>query len=180
MGTEHEGVPGRSGDEELKRGRRETEEERADRRWNELLQEVRVAQTGGQVLLAFLLGAAFAPRFEELTTPEVHLYVLTVVLGAASTGALIGPVTLHRFVTGRRLKPETVDLASILTVVGLFLLLCTVTCAMLLITLLVLQSGTAYWIVLGLFIWFVLCWFAMPIYALWRQKRTRRRRGGGD
>ncbi|WP_182608552.1 DUF6328 family protein [Streptomyces alkaliphilus] len=156
-------------------GRDETEEERADRRWNELLQEVRVAQTGGQVLLAFLLGAAFAPRFEELTTPQVYLYILTVALGAASTGALIGPVTLHRFVTGRRLKPETVDLASILTVIGLFLLLCTITCAMLLITLLVLGSTTAYWIVLALFVWFVLCWFALPLYALWRQKHDRRR-----
>ncbi|WP_165986196.1 DUF6328 family protein [Streptomyces sp. YIM 98790] len=153
-------------------GRNETREQRADRRWNELLQEVRVAQTGVQILLAFLLTAAFAPRFTELTQVEVRLYALTLVLGAGATGALIAPVTLHRLVTGRRLKPETVEWASKLTIVGLYLLLCTVICAMLLVALFVLESSAAYWIVGGVSLWFALCWFALPFYALRRRNRV--------
>ncbi|SFD24123.1 DUF6328 family protein [Streptomyces aidingensis] len=153
-------------------GRNETPEQRADRRWNELLQEVRVAQTGVQILLAFLLTAAFAPRFTELTQNEVRLYVLTLMLGAGSTGALIAPVVLHRFVTGRRLKPETVEWASKLTIIGLFLLLCTVVCAMLLVSLFVLESSAAYWVVGGVTLWFALCWFSLPVYALLRHSRT--------
>ncbi len=157
------------------RGRPETEEQRADRRWNELLQEVRVTQTGVQILFGFLLTVVFTSRFATLEQTDKTIYVVTVLLGAATTGALIGPVTLHRLVTGRRIKPQTVILASRLTVVGVVLLLETVTSALLLILRVAMHNSAVPWIVGGLVGWFVLCWFALPVRA-----RHRYAAGGSD
>jgi hypothetical protein len=142
----------------------ESKSERADRRWVELLQEVRVAQTGVQILLAFLLSVAFTPRFADLTGTDRVIYVVTIVLGAAATAALIAPVPLHRTVTGQRMKPKAVKWASRFTVTGLLLLLCTIVCAMLLILRFVLSDGLAAWIVLGILTWFVVCWVVLPAW----------------
>ncbi|MEV0597777.1 DUF6328 family protein [Streptomyces sp. NPDC050315] len=160
----------------LVRGRHETPEERADRRWAELLQELRVAQTGVQILFGFLLTVVFQPGFARLDDIGRDIYVVTVVLGAATTGSLIGPVSLHRLVTGHRLKPQTVTWASRLTVLGLVLLLCTMVSAMLLILRVALHGTGALWLVGGMLVWFILCWFAIPVYA----RRSASRRHGSD
>lgn len=73
------------GPRDTSQGRHESPEERADRRWNELLQEVRVIQTGVQILFAFLLTVAFTPRFATLEPTDKIIYVVTVLLGAATT-----------------------------------------------------------------------------------------------
>ncbi|MGX1884718.1 DUF6328 family protein [Streptomyces sp. NPDC055287] len=159
------GPKGPNGPEYLRRGRHETEEERADRLWAELLQELRVAQTGVQILFGFLLTVVFQPRFTELSPTDQDIYVVTVVLGAATVGALVGPVSFHRLVTGRRIKPQTVLWASRLTVVGLVLMLCTMASALLLILRVVVRDTTAMWLVGGLVLWFVLCWFVLPAWA---------------
>ncbi|CAM5505770.1 hypothetical protein SFUMM280S_00594 [Streptomyces fumanus] len=77
-----------------RRGRDETEEERADRMWTELIQEVRVAQMGVQILFGFLLTVVFQPKYDalRLSDTDQRIYLITVVLGACATGALIGPV----------------------------------------------------------------------------------------
>ncbi|TXL89216.1 DUF6328 family protein [Streptomyces sp. IB2014 016-6] len=147
------------------RGRDESPKERADRRWAELLQEVRVAQTGVQILFGFLLTVVFQPRFGELSDTDTNIYLATVVLGAVTTGALIAPVSFHRMVTGRRLKPQMVEWASRLTFVGLVFLLCTMASALLLILRVALHNAIALWIVAGLVLWFVLCWFVLPAWA---------------
>ncbi|MFE0380707.1 DUF6328 family protein [Streptomyces inhibens] len=149
-------------------GRDESPEERADRRWNELLQEVRVIQTGVQILFGFLLTVVFTPRFTTLGPTDRTIYVVTVLLGAATTGALIGTVTFHRLVTGHRLKPETVYWASRLALVGIVLLLATVTSALLLILRIALDNSTVPWVVAGLVAWFMVCWFGLPAWALHR------------
>ncbi|MEU8824742.1 DUF6328 family protein [Streptomyces sp. NPDC048636] len=151
-------------------GRRESPEERADRKWVELLQEVRVTQTGVQILFAFLLTVAFTPRFADLGTADRTIYIVTVLLGAGATGALIAPVSLHRIVTGRRLKPETVVWASGLTLAGLVLLLFTVASALLLILRVVASDSVAGWLVAAALLWFALCWF-LP--AAWLRHRSR-------
>ncbi|MFI8905475.1 DUF6328 family protein [Streptomyces albidoflavus] len=153
-------------------GRTETREERADRQWSELLQELRVAQTGVQVLFAFLLAVAFQPRFEDLGSTDRTIYVVTVVLAAATAAALIGPVSYHRLLTGRRLKPQTVVWASRLTVLGLLLLLCTMCAALLLVLRFALHNATAFWLVAAMGVWFVLCWFVFPVLALIRDTRA--------
>ncbi|MFI0896591.1 DUF6328 family protein [Streptomyces sp. NPDC020983] len=159
-------------------GRDETPEERADRRWSDLLQELRVAQTGVQILFGFLLTVAFQQRFTGLSDTERHLYAVTVVLGAATTGVLVAPAAIHRLLTGRRLKPETVAWASRLTVLGLFLLLCTTTCSLLLVLRLVVPDTLAAWLAGGLVLWFTLCWLAVPLWAVRRARRPAAERRG--
>ncbi|WP_198668289.1 DUF6328 family protein [Streptomyces triticisoli] len=155
-----------------RRGRDETEEERADRRWAELIQEVRVAQTGVQILFGFLLTVVFQPKYERLTHTDQVIYVVTVVLGAAATGALIGPVSLHRLVSGRRVKPQAVRWASRLTFVGLVLLLATMTAALLLILRVATHDGFVLWLVAVVVAWYLLCWFALPLWT--RHRHTSR------
>src|SRR4029450_333255 len=79
---------------QLARG--ETELQADDRHFNELLQELRVAQTGVQILFAFLLGLAFTNRFPDLTGGQQAVYLTTLVLSAVSAALLIGPVGYHR------------------------------------------------------------------------------------
>ncbi|MET9134290.1 DUF6328 family protein [Streptomyces antibioticus] len=154
--------------ESRRTGRDETEDERADRMWGDLIQEVRVAQTGVQILFGFLLTVVFTPRFTTLSDTDEAIYIVTVVLGSAATGALIGPVALHRLVSGRRMKPQAVQWASRLTFVGLVLLLATMTAALLLVLRVATHDDYVPWLVTAVVLWYVLCWFALP---LWTRSR---------
>ncbi|MEU6443783.1 DUF6328 family protein [Streptomyces sp. NPDC047046] len=166
--------PGEPHDASAAPGRSETREERADRKWADLLQELRVAQTGVQILFGFLLTVVFQQRFTTLSDTDRTIYVVTVVLGAATTGALVAPVSFHRLLSGQRLKPETVRWAGRLTLVGLALLLATMASSMLLILRVVLSpNGTALWLVAGIAAWFALCWFAFPAWARHAARRQR-------
>ncbi|MEU6305894.1 DUF6328 family protein [Streptomyces chartreusis] len=150
---------------ESRTGRDESPEERADRMWGELIQEVRVAQMGVQILFAFLLTVVFTPKYDTLDDTNQAIYILTVVLGAVATGALIGPVSLHRLVAGRRIKPKAVEWASRLTFVGLVLLLGTMACSLLLILRVATDDGFVPWLVTGVVVWYLICWFALPLWA---------------
>ncbi|WP_419249188.1 DUF6328 family protein [Streptomyces luteogriseus] len=148
----------------MRRGRNETEEERADRMWQELIQEVRVAQMGVQILFGFLLTVVFTEKYDDLSGTDQTIYLVTVVLGACATGALIGPVSLHRLVSGRRVKPQAVQLASRLTLLGLVLLLVTTTASLLLILRVATQDGFVPYLVAGVVGWYLLCWFVLPLW----------------
>ncbi|MFE0704186.1 DUF6328 family protein [Streptomyces sp. NPDC058872] len=150
------------------RGRNETEEERADRRWQELIQEIRVAQTGVQILLGFLLTVVFTPKFQGLEQTDKAIYIVTIVLGSLATGALIGPVAFHRIVSGRRIKPQTVTWASRLTFTGLVLLLATLTSALFLVLRVVTHAPYVPWLVAGVLAWYLICWFVLPLWVRFR------------
>ncbi|MFD5158594.1 DUF6328 family protein [Streptomyces hawaiiensis] len=152
----------------MRRGRNETEEERADRMWQELIQEVRVAQMGVQILFGFLLTVVFTEKYEDLSGTDQTIYLVTVVLGACATGALIGPVSLHRLVSGRRVKPQAVRLASRLTLLGLVLLLATTTASLLLILRVATHDGFVPYLVAGVVAWYLLCWFVLPLWTRYR------------
>ncbi|MEU6871949.1 DUF6328 family protein [Streptomyces sp. NPDC086796] len=156
-------------------GRHESPEERADRRWTDLLQELRVAQTGVQILFGFLLAVVFQPRFAEISDTDRTIYVITVLLGSATAAALIGPVSYHRLLTGRRLKPQTVTWASRMTVLGLGLLFCTMCSTLLLILRVALHNTVALWLVGGMALWFLICWLVFPAWALARSSSGRGR-----
>ena len=90
-------------------GRDESQDERSDRNWNEMLQETRITQTGTQILSGFLLTIAFQPRFATLTTFQ-HVVYLALVLAAALTTALaLAPVYMHRRLFRQRQKALVVD-----------------------------------------------------------------------
>ncbi|MFG2617256.1 DUF6328 family protein [Streptomyces sp. NPDC048507] len=146
-------------------GRDETVEERADRQWQELIQEIRVAQTGVQILFGFLLTVAFTPVFRALAQTDKTIYIVTVVLGSLATGALIGPVAFHRIVSGRQIKPEAVAWAARLTFTGLILLLATCTAALFLVLRVATHNAVVPWLVAGVLAWYLLCWFALPLWA---------------
>ncbi|MGW0363764.1 DUF6328 family protein [Streptomyces sp. NPDC002990] len=149
-------------------GRDESPHERADRRWQELVQEIRVAQTGVQILFGFLLTVVFTPHFHGLPQTDKTIYIVTVVLGSMATGALIGPVAFHRIVSGRRLKPQAVAWASRLTFTGLLLLLATLTSALFLVVRVATHNAVAPWLVAGVLLWYLLCWFVLPLWARMR------------
>jgi uncharacterized protein DUF6328 len=152
-------------------GRDETEEERADRMWGELVQEVRIAQTGVQILFGFLLTVVFTPKYAQLGDTDQVVYLTTVVLGASATGALVGPVSLHRMVSGHRIKPQAVRWASRMTMIGLVLLLATMTSSLLLILRVASGDADIAWLVVPVALWYLLCWFALPLWARHRSGR---------
>lgn len=98
-------------------GREETANERADRNWNEVLQELRVLQTGTQILTGFLLALAFQPAFADLSSGQRTFYLVLVVLAALSAIIALAPVALHRLLFRRGVKPTIVAYghASLLT-----------------------------------------------------------------
>ncbi|WP_144795653.1 DUF6328 family protein [Microbacterium paludicola] len=108
------GEESRAGD-----GRDETDNERADRNWEELIQELRVMQTGTQVLSGFLLAVAFQPRFTELDALQVGLYLTLVGLAALATVLALTPVGMHRSLFAQGRKPELVRVASRIVKVNL-------------------------------------------------------------
>ena len=116
------------GDNELrddrwnKQVRDETPMQRLDRNWADLLQELRVVQTGVQLLTGFLLTLPFQARFEQLTANERTIYLVTVALSVAATGFLIAPVSLHRTLFRRHARQLMVTVSHRLAILGLVLL----------------------------------------------------------
>jgi hypothetical protein len=115
------------------RARGETVDQVLDRNLAELLQEVRVAITGVQILFAFLLGLAFTARFAALGGFERTLYTVALLATALATLLLIAPVSFHRLVFRRRQKAVLVTVADRLLMFGLGLLGIAITAAVLLI-----------------------------------------------
>ncbi len=92
----------------------ETEEERVSRNWDEILQELRVTQTGTQILLGFLLTIPFQQRFGDLEGAQIGIYLALVCAAAAATILAITPVALHRALFRRGAKPALVFSANLL------------------------------------------------------------------
>jgi hypothetical protein len=138
-------------------------DEQLDRNYAEILQEVKVAQTGVQLLLAFLLTLAFTPSFGQFTDLQRTLYVAGLVLGATSTALLIAPASFHRLVYRLRLKKELVRASSRFAAGGLFLLMLALGASLMLILDVVLGTPFAVWITTGLLGWFSIWWYVVPL-----------------
>lgn len=103
-------------------GRHETEEERQDRKWEDLLQELRVMQTGAQLTAGFLLTLPFTTKFPSLDGFQTGLFLVLVVVAALTTATVITPVAVHRRISGQHVKERLVQTAHRLVGVGLSLL----------------------------------------------------------
>ena len=95
-------------------GRDETETERLDRNWTEILQELRVLQTGTQILTGFLLTLAFQARFDDLNQVQIDIYLVLVIFAVLATVLGLAPVSLHRILFRRNAKEQIVHLANVL------------------------------------------------------------------
>ncbi len=143
--------------------RDETPEQRDDRNLAELLQELRVAGLGVQVLFGFLLSLPFTTRFARLSHAQRELYITSILLAAVSTALLVAPVAYHRLVFRRHEKESLIRAANVMALLGLGAVALAISAAVLLVTSYVAQGLPT--VVISAF---VVClfgglWFAFPL-----------------
>ena len=157
--------------------RDETPTEQADRNLAELLQELRVALPGVQVLFAFLLAVPFQDRFEEATRFQEKTYFFTLLCSALATALLIAPTAYHRLNFRRGDKRHIVEVASLLTIAGLGVLALAMLGAVVLVTDFLFGTTTVVVTAAIVGVAFALLWFAAPMA---RRRQTERRPPGAS
>ena len=143
--------------------RHETEAQRLDRNWSSLLQELRVTQTGVQLLTGFLLTIPFQQRFTQLDGPIRVVYLITVACSLGATVLLVAPVGMHRVLFRRHRLDAIVSVSHVCAVAGLVLLGFALAgvAAVVFNTVLGMNAG---WIAGGATLAaFVALWFLMPL-----------------
>ena len=143
--------------------RNETPDEREDRRLIELLQELRVAGLGVQVLFGFLLALPFTTRFGSASTAQKVLYEATLIMAAVATALLLGPVAYHRLVFRRRMKHDLVKAANVMAIAGLAAVGLAITGAVLLVTSFVDPGGPTVVITTAIAGLYAGLWFVLPL-----------------
>ncbi|MBO3085625.1 DUF6328 family protein [Cellulomonas fengjieae] len=151
-------------------GRSETQNERADRNWNELLQELRVTQTGTQILTGFLLTIPFQQRFNDLDAYQQDVYLVLVVLAVLATALFVAPVSLHRVLFGRRLKPELVTAGSRFARAGLVVLALVMAGSAMLIFDVVLSRRAGWTVGLSSILLLAVSWWLVPRLLAWQAR----------
>jgi len=149
--------------EERPSGRDESESERLDRNLGELLQELRVALPGVQVLFAFLLAVPFQQNFTKINGFEKDVYFFTLLCTAASAILLIAPSSYHRMTFRLQQKRELIHLANRFTIVGLGFLALAMTGAIVLITDVLFGAVVTAVTGVGAASAFVALWYVMPL-----------------
>lgn len=144
-------------------GREESEAERLDRNLGELLQELRVALPGVQVLFAFLLAVPFQQEFTKISEFEKKVYFATLLLTALSAALLIAPSAYHRLTFRYQQKHRLVFVSNRLAIAGLAALALAMTCAILLITHLLFGTVTTVVVIAAVLTMFVLLWVVLPL-----------------
>jgi hypothetical protein len=142
--------------------RDETESERLDRNFADLLQELRVAQTGVQILFAFLLTLPFAARFATVDEFERVVYLVALLSATAAAALIIAPVAYHRMLFRRGRKPELVRSAHRMASGGLAFLVVAMVGAVMLVLDVVHGRVLAVTGSLVAGIWFTLLWAVLP------------------
>jgi hypothetical protein len=150
---------------------RETEKERLERNFAEELRELRVAQTGVQILFAFLLTLPFTAAFSRTTPFQRDIYLISLLSAATATALIIAPVAFHSAVFRQERKSELVQDAHWLFIGGLGSLLIATIGAVLLITDFLLSRGIASLLTGVTALVFLLLWVGLPF--------ARRRWGTG-
>jgi uncharacterized protein DUF6328 len=149
--------------------RDETEAERLDRNYNELLQEMRVLQAGIQILFAFLLSLAFQQRFTEVTHFERDVYIVTLIFACLSTACILAPVSFHRLVFRRGMKDELMRAANKEVAAGLVLLFVAMHGAVLLVLDFLLGLSFAVTAVAAIAVVYLVLWLVVPLVARARE-----------
>ena len=131
---------------EKRRNKHESEKQRWDRNFADLLQELRVAQTGVQILFAFLLTLPFSNGFTRTNDFQRDTYIVALLAAAAATAMIISPVAFHRALFRQGRKPELVRYAHRMATGGLAFMLIAMVSSVLLITDYLLN----FWVAVGL------------------------------
>jgi Family of unknown function (DUF6328) len=144
-------------------GREESEGERLDRNLGELLQELRVALPGVQVLFAFLLAVPFQQNFSEITPFQERVYFATLLCTAISAALLISPTAYHRLNFRQQNKEELVMVSNRLAIAGMVFLALAMTGAIMLITDVLFGTGATIAFSAAAVTLFTVFWGALPL-----------------
>ncbi|GIF68647.1 membrane protein [Asanoa ishikariensis] len=141
---------------------RESPKQRWDRNFADLLQELRVAQTGVQILFAFLLTLPFSNGFPKTTEFQRDIYLVALLSAAAATAMIIAPVAFHRALFRQGRKPELVKFGHKMATGGLFFMLISMSAAVLLITDFILSRMVAIMLSVVTALFFTTFWAILP------------------
>ena len=144
-------------------GREESESERLDRNLSELLQELRVALPGVQVLFAFLLAVPFQQGFTDITSFQERVYFGTLLCTAISAALLISPTAYHRLNFRRQKKKELVLVSNRLVIAGMTFLALAMIGAIMLITDVLFGTTATIAFSLAAATMFAVFWGALPL-----------------
>lgn len=142
---------------------RESESERNSRRLLELLQEVRVATAGVQILFGFLLAVPFQAGFARISSFQKHVYLVVLVCTALSSALLIAPSAMHRLLFAQGHKQAIIRYANRMVIYGLVLLAIAMIGVVLLITHELFGPGAAVAITVPIGLVFLGTWFVIPL-----------------
>ena len=140
----------------------ETRKERRDRELGELLQEMRVAITGVQVLFAFLLTVPFSQGYKSIDASEKRVYLAAVLAAAVSSLLLIAPAANHRLLFRDGTKEHLLRAANRLVIAGLFTLALGIGLSLYLVTTIVYDDTLAAILATGIAVLTVFTWFVFP------------------
>ena len=147
----------------------ESRKERVDRELIELLNELRVALPGVQVLFAFLLTLPFSSRFREVTGTTEALYIVSLTLTAAASGFLIAPSAYHRLNFRTPDKERMLFTANHLAIAGMVLLAVAMSCVLYVVVAFLYGSAVGAALAGGLGGLVCWLWYVLP---LWRRAST--------
>jgi hypothetical protein len=150
--------------------RAEDEQQRLNRQLIELLNELRVALPGVQVLFAFLLSVPFQNRFTDATSYERNVYLVTLLASAAATAFLIAPTGYHRILFQRGDRPRIIRHGTRMLLAGLVCLALAMTGAIYLVTEFVFAPGTAIPVAAAAVMLFGWLWFGAALWRRWREE----------
>lgn len=156
-------------------GRDETPTQRADRNWGEVLQELRVLQTGTQILTGFLLALAFQQTFADLSDRQRAFYLVLVVLAALATIVALAPVALHRALFQQRMKRDVVAYGHAALVTALATVATLVVGVVAFIFDVVVNTPSAVGVAIVLSVVLVVLWIVLPAIMRVRGRRAAQR-----
>ncbi|TMK68537.1 MAG: hypothetical protein E6G50_15145 [Actinobacteria bacterium] len=154
----------------------EDESQRHNRELIELLNELRVALPGVQVLFAFLLAVPFQRRFPELAHRDRAVFYAALLSTAVSTALLIAPSSYHRLRWRDRDKEHLLEASNRLTIAGLALMALAVTCVVFVVSDFLYGLAAAVPATVAIVLVFAVFWYGLPLRRALQDRRSRRAR----
>ena len=149
--------------------RSDEEQQRLNRQMTELLNELRVAMPGVQVLFAFLLAVPFQQRFQTVNAFQRDVYLFTLLAAATATAFLVAPSAYHRIAFQEHEKERIIQMGTRQFVCGIVALAVAMTGAVLLVTDVLFQAATTIVVVVGVAAVFAWLWFGIGLWRKWQQ-----------
>jgi Kef-type K+ transport system membrane component KefB len=152
---------------------RSEEEVQRDRQMTELLQELRIALPGVQILFAFLLTVPFAMGFQKTTPFQRDLYFVTLLATAASTICLIAPSATHRLRFHKGDRKYVIETAHRYTIAGLIFLAIAIVLALVMVTDVLYNGAAIFAFPAGIALLLLGVWFVRPLLRGWKENARR-------